>query len=85
MKTLIFAATALLATIAPQASVAMPHCGERDAVIESLTDKFGEHHYASGLQCATGLMEIWASEDRGTWTVLMTRVSACGRLGETYR
>lgn len=73
MKTLIFAVTAALASMAPQASTAMPHCGERDSVIESLTDKFGEHHFASGLQSATGLMEIWASEERGTWTVLMTR------------
>lgn len=52
---------------------AMPHCGDRDTVIARLVGTYMERHFASGLQSETGLLEIWASEEGGTWTILMTR------------
>ena len=63
----------LASLLAAQAAAAMPHCGDRDTVVAALTDRYSEHHVASGLQSDTGLLEIWASESDGSWTILMTR------------
>ncbi len=64
--------TALLATTATNA-FAMSNCGDRDHVIASLSDKYAERHIASGFQSEAGLMEIWASDSDGSWTILLTR------------
>jgi hypothetical protein len=63
----------LIITMGAQAAVAMPHCGSRDDVVSTLVDQFDETHRASGLESATGLMEIWASDIDGSWTILLTR------------
>ncbi len=66
--------TAVLVTVlGAQAAVAMPHCGSRDDVVASLADQYDETHRASGLESETGLMEIWASDAGGSWTILLTR------------
>ena len=62
-----------LSALTATQAVAMPHCGDRDAVIGKLSGDYKEAHIASGLQSDTGLMEIWASEIDGSWTILMTR------------
>ena len=67
------ALSAGIIALSTTAASAMPHCAERDAVIASLQDRYAERHIASGLQSDTGLLEIWASEIDGSWTVLMTR------------
>lgn len=71
MKPLILA-SAVIATSTASA-MAMPHCGDRDHVIASLSETYSERHVASGFQSAAGLMEIWASDTDGTWTILLTR------------
>ncbi len=63
----------LLTVLGAQAAVAMPHCGSRDDVVSTLVDQYDETHRASGLESETGLMEIWASETDGSWTILLTR------------
>ena len=66
-------AAAAAATMAPHSGFAMPHCGDRESVAATLSDNYEEQHFASGLQSETGLLEIWASDELGTWTVLLTR------------
>lgn len=60
-------------TLSATAASAMLNCGARDAVVTSLQDRYAERHIASGLQSDTGLLEIWASDVDGSWTVLLTR------------
>ena len=72
MKKGVFA-SALMMALGAQAALAMPHCGSRDDVVASLADQHHETHRASGLESETGLMEIWASDADGSWTILLTR------------
>ncbi|MEM8788372.1 MAG: hypothetical protein AAGE76_08920 [Pseudomonadota bacterium] len=71
-----WAAVAVLA-----ASAAMPlaaqqggdsKCGPRDQMTERLGVKFGEQLHSGGLTGPTKLLEIWTSEDSGSWTILLT-------------
>lgn len=64
---------ALVLALGAQSAGAMPHCDSRDDIIGALTENYSETHRASGLQSATGLLEIWASDESGSWTILLTR------------
>jgi hypothetical protein len=68
----LFVAVALVGSLSADSALAMPYCGSRDSVVENLAEKFMEHHVASGFQSEAGLLEIWASSEVGTWTILMT-------------
>ena len=70
MRTTILAASVLAGSVS--VGHAMEQCGDRDQVIASLSSKYSESHVASGFQSSAGLMEIWASDDDGTWTILLT-------------
>jgi hypothetical protein len=48
-------------------------CAERSRVVQKLADKFGETLRSLGLHRDDGLVEIYSSEETGTWTILMTR------------
>ena len=54
---------------------AAPNCGLRDSVIQGLESKYSEQLTVGGLQNlreTQAVMEIWASPDTGTFTVLLT-------------
>jgi hypothetical protein len=48
-------------------------CAERSRVVQKLEQKFGETLRSLGLHRDDGLVEVYASEETGTWTILMTR------------
>jgi hypothetical protein len=48
-------------------------CAARAEVVAKLAQRFGETLRSVGLQRADGLVEIYASEKTGTWTILVTR------------
>ena len=48
-------------------------CAERDAVVQRLKDKYGETLQSMGLHQSNAVMEVYASESTGTWTILVTR------------
>lgn len=48
-------------------------CGMRDAVIGALAEGYGERLAGAGLQSETRVLEVWTSDESGTWTILMTR------------
>lgn len=52
--------------------VSAASCAPRDKLIERLETGYGEALAAGGLQSETRVVEVYASPDTGTWTVLMT-------------
>ncbi|MBV1926768.1 MAG: hypothetical protein KUG62_06390 [Rhodobacteraceae bacterium] len=63
-----------MAATAPPA-LAAPNCELRETVIQQLSTKYSEQLAVGGLQKVQGtqtLMEIWASVETGTFTVLLT-------------
>lgn len=59
----------LLATDIAQAA----QCGKRDVVIDRLASHYGETRRAMGLASGNGIIELYASEEDGTWTITVTR------------
>ena len=48
------------------------NCAPREAIVERLADKFGEFQQVIGVGESGQLMEIFASPETGTWTVLIS-------------
>ena len=48
-------------------------CAEREQVVQKLEERFGETLRSIGLHQNDGVVEIYSSEQTGTWTILMTR------------
>ena len=63
----------ILALFVPFAASAQTNCADRDSVISKLESGYGEAFAGGGLQNAERIFEVWLSEDKGTWTILMTR------------
>ncbi len=47
-------------------------CAQRDQVVERLQNKYGETRQSMGLGNNNGVVEVFASLDTGTWTILVT-------------
>lgn len=65
----------LITTAAPAFAA---NCAKRDIVVDRLKDKFSEQLAAGGLQAsrtATTLVEVWASPETGTFTVMLTNAN----------
>lgn len=65
----VMAGAAILAT---QPALAQMVCGERDDIVKQLESKYGETRQSLGLQQGRGVVEIYASEETGSWTILVT-------------
>jgi hypothetical protein len=48
-------------------------CADHTLVVQRLADKYGETLKSMGLHQNDGLIEVYASDDTGTWTILMTK------------
>lgn len=70
-KTAPLAAVALAAALGAPAEAQMV-CGERNSIIQQLESKYGETRQSLGLQQGRGVVEIFASEETGSWTILVT-------------
>lgn len=51
---------------------AQPMCDTRERVLEQLANKYGEQVIASGVNNAGALLEILATPDGSTWTIIVT-------------
>lgn len=71
MKALPLAAMVLTATAAMPAQAQMV-CGKRDDIVRQLEAKYGETRRSIGLQQGRGVVEVYASEMSGSWTILVT-------------
>lgn len=67
------AVAAGLAYATPIAEAQTRTCADRTAVIERLAEKYGETLQSMGLHRNNGIVEVYASEQTGTWTILVTR------------
>jgi len=63
-----------LALSAPQSAPAeTPRtCAAHTQVVERLAERYGETLQSMGMHSNNGLLEIYASEETGTWTILVT-------------
>ena len=71
MKT--FATLALACLLAAGPALAQGRaCAPRDKVVDRLTSKYGEARRAIGLGANNHVVEVFASDDSGTWTITVT-------------
>jgi hypothetical protein len=47
-------------------------CAERTLVVERLAERYGETLQSMGLHQNNAVLEVYASEETGTWTILVT-------------
>ncbi len=47
-------------------------CAARAQVVERLAERYGETLQSMGMNSNNGLLEVYASEATGTWTILVT-------------
>ncbi len=47
-------------------------CGERAVIVTALTDRYGEQVRGMGLANQDRIMEVYVSEETGTWTITVT-------------
>lgn len=56
-----------------EAQQAAAPCAARAQVVDRLAERFGETRQSMGLANNIGLVEIYASDSTGSWTILLTR------------
>lgn len=81
------AAGVLTLGVTATATQAQSVCGPRDAVLERLSGHYGESRRGMGLGSNNGIVEVFASDETGTWTITVTMPD--GRMclvasGESY-
>ena len=71
MKKLILA---LILTVVANAASAQQarNCAPRDAVVERLNEGYGESRQSMGLGANNSVIEVFASNETGTWTITVT-------------
>ena len=47
-------------------------CGKRADMVRQLSEKYGETRRSMGLAEGRGVVELYASEETGSWTILIT-------------
>ena len=73
MKLLLLIILSLQPLVALAAQPAQPICDERKSVVKKLFDVFGETLKSVGLEKAGGVIEVYSSDETGSWTILITR------------
>ncbi|MEP2890354.1 hypothetical protein [Tateyamaria sp.] len=48
------------------------NCGPRELVVNRLADRYGETRQSMGLGANNAVLEVFASDESGTWTVTVT-------------
>ena len=67
--------TCALMLTAGQAAAQATNCAPRTAIVERLASKYGESRQSIGLGTNNGVVEVFASSETGTWTILVTRAN----------
>lgn len=66
-------APAILGLFATDAAAA--NCAPRDVVVDRLAERYGESRQSMGLGSNNAVVEVFASEETGTWTITVTSVN----------
>lgn len=61
------------AAMIPASLHAQSNCANRDTVVNKLESGYGEVFAGGGMQNSSSVFEVWFSEEKGTWTILLTR------------
>lgn len=69
---LLFALNTIPSITPANALTAASRCGAHATIVETLTKKYGETEHGIGLVSDQGVMQIFVSQEKGTWTILMT-------------
>lgn len=78
----------LAAALIPAAASAQTNCAAREKVVQNLESGYGEAFAGGGLRNAQQIFEVWFSQEKGTWTILLTRadgVSCIMATGTNWR
>ncbi|OUS22501.1 hypothetical protein [Litorivita pollutaquae] len=77
MKLLIKSIPFLIAALAANGAAAQTRqsCGPREVVVERLASGYGETRQSIGLGTNNQLVEVFASDESGTWTITVTMPS----------
>lgn len=62
----------VLSVLWPAAALGQGLCAARKALVAELSEKYGEAPRALGLQQGRGVVELFANEASGSWTILVT-------------
>ncbi|MEL6644470.1 MAG: hypothetical protein AAFQ79_11075 [Pseudomonadota bacterium] len=72
MITLSFGIGALLLAASHAFGQTPANCAPRDHVVSRLASEYGESRRSIGLAANNRVMEVFAAEDTGTWTITVT-------------
>ena len=72
MQRILTSLSLIAATLVPASAFAQTACAARDSVVQKLETGYGETFGGGGMQNSTRIIEVWFSEEKGTWTILMT-------------
>ena len=74
MNTLLptLAATAVLLATAAAGQAQGRNCAPRDKVVAQLNTKYGETRQSIGIGANNSVVEVFASDKSGTWTIVVT-------------
>lgn len=68
-------ALVIAATAANAGHAAGQVCGERKKIVAELERKYGETRRSIGLQQGRGVVEVYASDRTGSWSILLTNTT----------
>lgn len=66
------AAALFVAVTTPATAQAALNCGPRDLVVQRLADGYGETRQSIGIGSNNAVVEVYASAETGSWTILVT-------------
>ena len=66
---LVFGAAAMAPPVSAQSTACMP----RDVLVQNLEGNYGERLTGGGLKNAMQVVEVWSSDESGSFTVFITR------------
>ncbi|KIN71367.1 hypothetical protein Z949_527 [Sulfitobacter guttiformis KCTC 32187] len=66
------AAVVYLSSTQQLAARSQPNCGPRDAVLAQLAERYGETRRSIGIGSNNAVVETFASDETGSWTILVT-------------
>lgn len=72
LKMFLKSAVVFAAVMGATPVMAQQACGARDAVLDRLATKYGETRRGMGLGSNNAIMEVFASDDTGSWTITVT-------------
>lgn len=78
----------IFALALPAPAEAQTACGKWADIIRQLGEKYGETRRSLGLAQGKGVIELYASEETGSWTILITSPQGTTCLiaaGENYQ